>query len=840
MAYNTHGEDLGDFLDREVYPALYDRLDAAFPEFGFRRKGSAWIATNAGGSRSLPGSPRPDRVYCYRNTPFLLVVQGGERMPLLHYAAGGRPPRGVDFVEAVRKLAGLAGVRVPEREYTPEERQRTERRERQRDIRDVFLAKAHELLLTDWGVMARAYLEKRGFPADRWEEFGFGFCPSGIEIKNYLLEKGFTAEEIGAAWREVKEQGAPVGSGLLYDGRWEGRLVGPWRDRAGRVVNVWARDLTGTAEASAKYLFAKTENPDEKPKASPFGLDTAHGREVVLVEGLLDVLAARVHGLADVVGLGGAALGEEQITALRGAGIRTVTLNLDHDPQSGAGLAGTLKAIDSLAGSSLRVYVVDPAAMANPADPSEKVDPDLYVRRHGAEAYRELLQQARRGTLFRAEALLREHDLTTDKGKDAAVSALLAYDERLHDGRDTEDLWRLTAERTGYSYETLSQLALSHTERRERERLNKDLTALLEDSSRNLVEQETTPEALVQTLAGKLERLKVRAHVDEPPAFSVESLVDRVKNQPDGKRTGWGVVDALGIRFHPGELAVMGARTGHGKTTVLLGLMLNWLTVYPEESFLFFSYELPPEAVFLKLASTLTRKLGGEGWSYYEIKDFLQNRDPERQYTAHPDEIKAAFARLKEWEERLTVVYRPAWTVEAVTAYARKVHERSGNLGAVLADYLQIIPPPEGDFDRRDMEVSSVARKLKGLSVDLGCPIVTAAQINREAAREGTIPAGKPFEDPSVLAAIKKRRPQLHQLREGGSEQEADLVLGLLNYRADYVEAQENGSAGGDRGKPGPFDVSALKNRFGEIGTAALMLEGRTGYIRDREDGEGA
>ncbi|MEI7831764.1 MAG: toprim domain-containing protein [bacterium] len=580
MANNTHGVDLGDFLDREVYPALYDHLDDAFPEFGFRQKGSAWMATDEKGSRSLPGSPRPDRVYCYRNAPFLLVVQGGERIPILHYATGGRPPRGIDFVNAVRKLAGLAGVSFPEREYTPEERQRTERRERQRDIREAFLAYAHTLLVSDRGTEARAYLEKRGFPAERWEEFGFGLYPTIGEVRDYLSGKEYTPEEIGGAWKEVNEQRAPVGSGLLYDGRWQGRLVGPWRDRAGRVMSVWARDITGTAEAEAKYLFVKVENSDDKPKASPLGLDTAQGRDVVLVEGLLDVLTARVHGLTNVVGLGGAALGKEQITALCGAGVRTVTLNLDHDPQSGAGRAGTLKAINSLAGSSLRVYVVDPALMANPADPTEKMDPDLYVRRHGAEAYRKLLQQARRGVLFGVESLLQKHDLTTDKGKDDAVAALLAYDERLHDGRDTEDLWQLAAEHTGYSYETLAQLALSHTERRERERLNKDLTALLENSARNLAAQETTPEALVQTIAGKLEQMKARAHVDEPPAFSVESLIEHVKNQPDGKRTGWKGVDALGIRFHPGELAVIGARTGHGKTTVLLGLMVNWLLAY--------------------------------------------------------------------------------------------------------------------------------------------------------------------------------------------------------------------------------------------------------------------
>jgi hypothetical protein len=53
--------DLGDFLEREVYPALFDRLDSAFPEYGFKRRGKLWTATADSASRSLPGSPPADR-----------------------------------------------------------------------------------------------------------------------------------------------------------------------------------------------------------------------------------------------------------------------------------------------------------------------------------------------------------------------------------------------------------------------------------------------------------------------------------------------------------------------------------------------------------------------------------------------------------------------------------------------------------------------------------------------------------------------------------------------------------------------------------------------------------
>ena len=82
--------DLGDFLDREVYPALFDRLDGAFREYGFKRKGHRWEATDANASRSLPGQPRPDRVNCYVNRPWGLVIQGGDFVRFLDLVSAER------------------------------------------------------------------------------------------------------------------------------------------------------------------------------------------------------------------------------------------------------------------------------------------------------------------------------------------------------------------------------------------------------------------------------------------------------------------------------------------------------------------------------------------------------------------------------------------------------------------------------------------------------------------------------------------------------------------------------------------------------------------------------
>ena len=229
----------------------------------------------------------------------------------------------------------------------------------------------------------------------------------------------------------------------------------------------------------------------------------------------------------------------------------------------------------------------------------------------------------------------------------------------------------------------------------------------------------------------------------------------------------------------------------------------------------------------MKLASLLTPN-EGDAWTYYQIRDFLQEKDR----SDYPDSqgLEAVWTKLQAWEDRFLPIYRPTWDADQLAGYARRLKDEGRRIGAVLVDYLQLVPAPEGDHERRDIEVSAVCRRLKALSVELDCPVLAAAQLGRQSVADSKIPAGD-FMDSNVLDAIRRRRPQLHHVREGGSEQEADLVLGLLNYRADYLAEQEDHP---DREEDhGPFEVLGLKSRYGGTGIARLTWEGRTGTLRD-------
>src|ERR671938_265825 len=100
---------IGDFYTETVLPALADRLDAVFPEFGWKRDTRGWVATNQETTHRLLGV-RAQRVVAHGPAPRGFLVHGGDSMLWTAYANGGTVPRGEEFVRIVKDLAARAGV----------------------------------------------------------------------------------------------------------------------------------------------------------------------------------------------------------------------------------------------------------------------------------------------------------------------------------------------------------------------------------------------------------------------------------------------------------------------------------------------------------------------------------------------------------------------------------------------------------------------------------------------------------------------------------------------------------------------------------------------------------
>jgi len=681
-----------DYFEREVLPALFERLDQAFPEFGWTRKGRGWTATNRSHTKSLPGEPRPDRVVC--NEPFGFLVHGGDATSWTTYANGGTKPTGAAFWDVARKLAGLAGVDVAplELQRTPEEEERFHKRERRRGLLEDFFAftKAALHAETEEARQARAYLvEKRGFEEKDLEELPFGLCPPPESVKTYLEGRGYGRDELEA-------------SGLLKDSRWTGRLTIPWRDRWDHLATFAARDLTGKADEGQKYLYLAGAT---KPEA--FGLDealrTEEGRRnLVLVEGLVDVVSLHARGFPNVAALGG---GGNLLTAnrwerLSSYGVRAFTLVLDNDP---AGREGTLAAVENASkGNNVpNVYVVDPEEL------EDCKDPDELVRRRGLKAFRSLLEQRVHAYRFKARSLVQKHKpgpAWTDAGLGEALDEAVRFDESVTAPEKLLDLdrffWPEIVKETGADEDTLQARLVAAREKQARAKERSAYETLLRAASRTLGEEGL--EAAKRELREGVDRLRVeeRTYKAEPVLSVADELAEHGRRLEQWRgREYIGLVQktlpkldeaTLGLR----GLMLLAAAPNVGKTALAVQLGLDVVTWNEDACFLFLSLEMSRWDIL----SRIKCRLAEVDWktlvfgSDRRTGQTVFSRDELRRLKEADEALADRGKRIRILDERNF----PAPTVEKVLANLADLKARTGtNRAFVLVDYLQVWPIPD-------------------------------------------------------------------------------------------------------------------------------------------------
>lgn len=359
---------VGEFYAEVVLPALVARLDAAFPEFGWRRDTRGWVASNQEMTHRVLGV-RADRVVAHGDAPPGFLVHGGQTVLWTAYVNGGQVPRGDTFRTVVRELAGRAGV-----DASPIDRSLP--RDRGRELLDDFFRLCHGELRGPRGVPARSYLQSRGIPTELVGQVDLGVVPSELFTKNALEAAGYSELEIAQ-------------SGVLADGRWPRRLCGAWRDPHGRIGTFWARSLQDS-DPSTRYLYLRGASRSALP---PYGLSEVlrlparERRELVLVEGLIDVHHLRAHGYPNIAAVGGARLSASMLTRLGPQGIESVALAFDNDPAGRDGVARAVKDVS-------RAHVAPALRVVEPRLLGDAKDPDGFVREHGLARFRDLVDGA--------------------------------------------------------------------------------------------------------------------------------------------------------------------------------------------------------------------------------------------------------------------------------------------------------------------------------------------------------------------------------------------------------------------------------------------------------------
>ncbi|MFC5338252.1 DNA primase [Leucobacter denitrificans] len=219
----------------------------------------------------------------------------------------------LSFAEAVERLAAKIHYVLTYEEGT-ERREDGPNRARLLAANQGANSYFRNQLMSEEATEARAFLERRGFAASSWEQFGVGYAPKSWDaLTAHLRTQGYTPQEL------VQAGLVSEGNRGVYD-RFRGRIVWPIRDTSGQTLGFGARKLYED-DNGPKYLNTP-ETPVYHKSRVLYGIDLAkkaisRNRKAVIVEGYTDVMACHLAGVEVAVATCGTAFGAEHITMLR-------------------------------------------------------------------------------------------------------------------------------------------------------------------------------------------------------------------------------------------------------------------------------------------------------------------------------------------------------------------------------------------------------------------------------------------------------------------------------------------------------------------------------------------
>ena len=304
------------------------------------------------------------------------------------------------FFEALKHLAERHGIPMPKQERYSDAESRL--RSGLYEIHELAARLFRAALGSAAGAEARGYLQRRGVTAEVAEEFGLGYAePSGQALVKRLQREG-----LGPA--EMEETGLVIrrhdGSG--YFDRFRGRLMFPIHSESGKAIAFAGRALAEGDEP--KYL----NSPETKIYKKSHVLYNLHRAKKqirnadysILVEGYMDVIGLHAGGVREAVASCGTALTTEQVRMLRRHSEKVV-VNFDPDT---AGASAAERSIQILLQEGMRVRVLELEG---------ELDPDEYIRKHGAEVYRARLVSAAGYFYWLADRARGRYDMRSAEGR---------------------------------------------------------------------------------------------------------------------------------------------------------------------------------------------------------------------------------------------------------------------------------------------------------------------------------------------------------------------------------------------------------------------------------------
>ena len=304
----------------------------------------------------------------------------------------------LDYVEAVKTVAQMAGMSMPEDGYDDTLAKRRMRLlAANREAARFF----NTCLMDEKNRPALDYFLRRALTTATIRHFGLGYAPdSWHALTEHLRSKGFTYEEMVLA--NLVRRSDKNGKANYYD-NFRNRVMFPIIDLRGNVIAFGGRVMD---DSKPKYINT-SDTPVYKKSNGVFALNfakNANENKLLLVEGYMDVIALHQAGFTNAIACLGTAFTSEQANLLSRYA-EEIIICYDND---GAGREATQRALNVLGKTGLKLRVVTM---------SGGKDADEIIRTHGKERFAELLGMAANKTEYRLLQERNKYNLNTDDGK---------------------------------------------------------------------------------------------------------------------------------------------------------------------------------------------------------------------------------------------------------------------------------------------------------------------------------------------------------------------------------------------------------------------------------------
>lgn len=352
----------------------------------------------------------------------------------------------VSFYDAVKILADKVGLQLPEVKLDPQYAQKKEHGDVLKQLmRDAARYYRNNLLDEKKGNDAREYLHNRGLDDEIAKRYGLGLSLDNESMVGYMRRKGYSL-------KDLEECGLVGNAQRPYDA-FANRIIVPIMDSMSNVIAFGGRIYHGEKDV-AKYKNSTNTTLFDKGRTI-YGINfikrdkKMNGvayKELILVEGYMDVISLGASGIKNAVACMGTALTDGQARELSRM---TENLYVCYDGD-GAGKKATIRNVDILAKfvQNVRVISLD-----------EGKDPDETVREGGAEAFLKKQKEALPVIEYKLKLCADANDLGSVNGRAKYVQSALKVLKTIDNRAEREVYMNVVSKMSGVSVATLTDEA---------------------------------------------------------------------------------------------------------------------------------------------------------------------------------------------------------------------------------------------------------------------------------------------------------------------------------------------------------------------------------------------